>query len=169
MGKKQHQKDRLFLTAKEWKEEWGGHREKRQLPFQRLPFHCCAISFTSFEDPVCTDDGTVFDVTNIVPYITKHHTHPVTGMPLELSELTPLTFHKNADGEYECPILKKVFTQVCNRGLPPSVHCCALHVHCHSWFKILHSGMGAPPRLACASSLARQSTAAVSRTHERAC
>lgn len=24
MGKKQHQKDRNFLTAKEWKEEWGG-------------------------------------------------------------------------------------------------------------------------------------------------
>lgn len=112
MGKKQHQKDRLFLTNKEWKEEWGGYKSKKHLPFHRLPFHCCAIAFTAFEDPVCTEDGTVFDVTNIVPYITKHHTHPVTGKPLQLSELIPLTFHKNADGEYECPILKKVFTQV---------------------------------------------------------
>jgi peptidyl-prolyl cis-trans isomerase-like 2 len=113
MGKKQHQKDRLFLTNKEWKEEWGGYKDKRHLPFHRLPYDCCAISFTNFEDPVCTEDGTVFDVTNIVPYISKHHSHPVTGAPLELSDLIPLTFHRNVDNEYECPILKKVFTQVC--------------------------------------------------------
>jgi peptidyl-prolyl cis-trans isomerase-like 2 len=114
MGKKQHQKDRLFLTSKEWKEEWGGHKDKAQIFHQRLPFNCCAISFTPFEDPVCTEDGTVFDVTNIVPYISKHHSHPVTGGPLKLGHLIPITFHKNADGEYECPILKKVFTRVCD-------------------------------------------------------
>jgi U-box domain len=112
MGKKQHQKDRLFLTNKEWKEEWGGFKDKQHVPNQRLPFYCCAISFTNFEDPVCTSDGTVFDVTNIVPYISKFHAHPVNGDPLELSDLIPLTFHKNADGEYECPIMKKVFNQV---------------------------------------------------------
>jgi peptidyl-prolyl cis-trans isomerase-like 2 len=116
MGKKQHQKDRLFLTAKEWKEEWGGFKEKKEAGYQRLPFYCCAVSFTNFEDPVCAEDGTVFDVTNIVPYVNKHHTHPVTGEPLSLDDLFPLTFHKNADGEYECPVLKKVFTQV--RHLP---------------------------------------------------
>lgn len=28
MGKKQHSKDRLFITQKEWKEEFGGKKEK---------------------------------------------------------------------------------------------------------------------------------------------
>jgi len=34
----------------------------------------------------------------------------VTGAPLELKDLTKLTFHRNADGEYECPVLNKTFT-----------------------------------------------------------
>lgn len=61
---------------------------------------------------MATADGTVYDVSNIVPYINKFKTNPVTGAPLELSDLIPITFHKNAEGEYECPILKKVFNQV---------------------------------------------------------
>jgi hypothetical protein len=108
--------DRLFLTTKEWKEEWGeprqalgtrtrlqaqhqhlkaalnrparrphgfsalpgGHKGNRAAaPFKRLPFHCCAITFVPFEDPVCTDDGTVYDITSIVPYIMKYKRHPV--------------------------------------------------------------------------------------------
>ena len=99
MGKKQHQKDRLYLTAKEHKEEWGGYKEKKRVPFQRLPFHCCAITFTPFEDPVCTDDGTTFDIVHIVPYIKKFGRHPVKGTPLELADLIQLNFHKNG-GEH---------------------------------------------------------------------
>ena len=128
MGKKQHQKDRLFLTSKEWKEEWGGFKDKAHLPYHKLPFNCCAIAFTPFEDPVCTEDGTVFDVTNIVPYINKHHTHPVSGAPLALSDLIPLTFHKNANGDYECPILRKSFTQVRRASPFGLIDCCAVHV-----------------------------------------
>lgn len=52
MGKKQHSKDRLYLTNKEWKEEWGGNKDRSNLPYTRLPFSCCAITFTQFEDPV---------------------------------------------------------------------------------------------------------------------
>lgn len=67
MGKKQHQSDKLHLSAKEWKEEWGGYKQAATgTAFKRLPFHCCAITFTPFEDPVCTDDGTVYDVVNVV-------------------------------------------------------------------------------------------------------
>lgn len=51
--------DRGYLTATEWKTEWGGHKDKSRAPFKRLPFHCCAITFTPFEEPVCTDDGTI--------------------------------------------------------------------------------------------------------------
>ena len=50
------------------------------------------------------------DIMHAVPYVQKHKKHPVTGAPLELKDLTKLTFHKNADGEYECPVLNKTFT-----------------------------------------------------------
>lgn len=95
MGKKRAQKDRGYLTASEHAAV-GGYKEKRRAPFQRLPFNCCAITFTPFEDPVCTEDGTVYDIINIVPYIKKHGKHPVTGTPLQLGDLIRLNFHKNA-------------------------------------------------------------------------
>ncbi|XP_076902507.1 peptidyl-prolyl cis-trans isomerase CYP65-like [Bidens hawaiensis] len=112
MGKKQHSKDRMFITKTEWATEWGGAKSKDlRTPLKRLPFYCCALTFTPFEDAVCTDDGTVFDIMHIIPYITKYGKHPVTGNPLKQQDLIPLTFHKNAQGEYHCPVLNKVFTE----------------------------------------------------------
>ncbi|KAA6418090.1 MAG: peptidyl-prolyl cis-trans isomerase-like 2-like, partial [Trebouxia sp. A1-2] len=110
MGK-QKQKDRGYLTATEWRTEGGGFKDKSHLPFKRLPFHCCAITFTPFEDPACTADGTVYDITNIVPYVQKFKKHPVSGEPLQLKDIVQLHFHKNADNEYHDPILHKVFTE----------------------------------------------------------
>lgn len=60
---------------------------------------------------MCTSDGIVYDIEHIVPYIRKFHRHPVSGQPLELKDLVKLNFHKNADGEYHCPVLHKVFTE----------------------------------------------------------
>ncbi|GMH14845.1 hypothetical protein Nepgr_016686 [Nepenthes gracilis] len=112
MGKKQHSKDRMFITKTEWATEWGGAKSKEiRTPFKRLPFYCCALAFTPFEDPVCTEDGSVFDIVNIVPYIRKYGRNPVTGAPLKPEDLIPLTFHKNTEGEYQCPVLNKVFTE----------------------------------------------------------
>ncbi|KAK8933497.1 Peptidyl-prolyl cis-trans isomerase-like 2 [Platanthera zijinensis] len=112
MGKKQHSKDRMFITKTEWATEWGGAKSKElTTPFKRLPFYCCALTFTPFEDPVCTDDGSVFDVLHIIPYIRKFGKNPVTGVPLKQEDLIPLTFHKNSDGEFQCPVLNKVFTE----------------------------------------------------------
>ena len=68
------------------------------------------MSFVPFEDPVCAPDGTVMDIMHAVPYVQKHGKHPVTGEPLELKDLTKLTFHKNQEGAYECPVLNKAFT-----------------------------------------------------------
>eukprot|EP00775_Hariotina_reticulata_P001460 gene1460-1802_t len=111
MGKKRHQKDRGYITSKEHKQDWGGYKDRsRGVPFQRLPFNCCAITFTPFEDPVCTEDGTVYDIVNVVPYVKKHGKHPVTGQPLALGDLIKLNYHRNADGEYACPVTSKVFT-----------------------------------------------------------
>ena len=52
MGKKSQTKDRGYITAAEWQTEWGGHKDKSKRPFRSLPFHCCAITFTPFQDPV---------------------------------------------------------------------------------------------------------------------
>ncbi|XP_010272657.1 PREDICTED: peptidyl-prolyl cis-trans isomerase CYP65 isoform X2 [Nelumbo nucifera] len=112
MGKKQHSKDRMFITKTEWATEWGGAKSKEGgTPFKRLPFYCCALTFTPFEDAVCTIDGSVFDIMNIIPYIKKYGKNPVTGAPLKEEDLIPLTFHKNSEGEYHCPVLNKVFTE----------------------------------------------------------
>jgi peptidyl-prolyl cis-trans isomerase-like protein 2 len=46
-----------------------------------------------------------------VPYITKFKRNPVTGKPLAVKDLIKIQFHKNADGEYQCPVLHKVFTE----------------------------------------------------------
>ena len=52
MGRKSLKKDRGYITANEWQTEWGGFKDRSKLPFSKLPFHCCAVSFTPFEDPV---------------------------------------------------------------------------------------------------------------------
>ena len=57
MGKKQHSKDQLYLTATEWQADWGGKKHALHLPWKTLPYNCCAISFRPFETPMCTRDG----------------------------------------------------------------------------------------------------------------
>ncbi|CAN1333632.1 Peptidyl-prolyl cis-trans isomerase CYP65 [Linum perenne] len=99
MGKKQHSKDRMFITKTEWATEWGGAKNRElRTPFKRLPFYCCALTFTPFKTPVCTADGSIFEIMYIVPYIVKYGKHPVTGTPLKQEDLIPLNFHKNSEG-----------------------------------------------------------------------
>ena len=78
--------------------------------FKRLPFNFCALSLQPFEHPVCTADGTIFDLTNILPWLKKHGTNPVDGSHLKSSELIKLNFAKNDDNEYVDPVTYKVFT-----------------------------------------------------------
>lgn len=102
----------MFITSTEWATEWGGAKSKElRTPFKRLPFNCCALTFTPFDEPVCTSAGHVFDVMHIIPYIQKHGKNPVTGAPLAVKDLIKLHFHKNSEGEYHCPVLEKVFTE----------------------------------------------------------
>ena len=96
MGKKQHSKDQLYVTSTEWAVEWGGKKNISHIPYKTLPFDCCAISFRPFETPMCTADGVIFDIVNIVPYLKKFRKHPVTGNPLAASDLTKLKFTKVA-------------------------------------------------------------------------
>ena len=74
----------------------------------------------------CTADGTVYDITNIVPYVQKFKKHPVSGEPLQLRDIIQLHFHKNADNEYHDPILHKV----CHvQLLRHTTNACALWVY----------------------------------------
>ncbi|KAK7494081.1 hypothetical protein BaRGS_00014739 [Batillaria attramentaria] len=115
MGKKQHQKDKLYLTTKEWKYEWGGYKGTQNTGensrFRRLPYSCCSLSFQPFENPLCTKEGVIFDLMNIVPFLKKYGVNPATGEKLSAKDLIRLHFHKNAEGKYHCPVTYKVFNE----------------------------------------------------------
>uniref|UniRef100_A0A672ZXK6 RING-type E3 ubiquitin transferase n=1 Tax=Sphaeramia orbicularis TaxID=375764 RepID=A0A672ZXK6_9TELE len=81
-----------------------------QANFRRLPFDHCSLSLQPFEYPVCTEDGVVFDLLSIVPWIKKFGTNPISGEKLEAKSLIKLNFAKNNDGKYHCPVLYNVFT-----------------------------------------------------------
>ena len=87
MGKKQHSKDQLYLTNSESSAQVGRKQSNFHIPYKTLPFDCCAISFRPFETPMCTADGVVFDLLNIVPYLKKFRRHPVTGAPLAATDV----------------------------------------------------------------------------------
>ncbi|MCJ1389493.1 Peptidyl-prolyl cis-trans isomerase cyp8 [Xylographa bjoerkii] len=111
--------DKLYITHSEWASEdaysasAGSGISKSRVAgasFKRLPFNFCAVSLQPFTHPVCTADGTTFDLTNILPWLKKHGTNPVTGLPLKSSELIKLRFAKNDEGEMVDPVTFKVFT-----------------------------------------------------------
>ncbi|KAI4158764.1 MAG: hypothetical protein LQ342_007159 [Letrouitia transgressa] len=112
--------DKLYITHSEWASEdaysasAGSGLSKANAnggaPFKRLPFKFCAISLQPFNHPVCTAEGTIFDITNILPWIKKHGTNPVSGAPLKSNELIKLRFAKNEDEEMVDPVTFKVFT-----------------------------------------------------------
>jgi peptidyl-prolyl cis-trans isomerase-like protein 2 len=55
----------------EWTNDFGGKKEaKERTAFHPLPFDCCALTFVPFEDPVCTPDGTVYDILYVTVVIT---------------------------------------------------------------------------------------------------
>ncbi|XP_065073432.1 RING-type E3 ubiquitin-protein ligase PPIL2 [Ochlerotatus camptorhynchus] len=115
MGKKQHQKDKMYLTYTEWSEFYGGHKvgsvENEQIKFKRLPFDHCCLSMVPFEHPYCDKDGNVFELQAIVDFIKHFKVNPVTGAPLDGKSLVKLNFSKHHDGQYHCPTLFKPFTK----------------------------------------------------------
>ncbi|THD19368.1 Peptidyl-prolyl cis-trans isomerase 4 [Fasciola hepatica] len=112
MGKKQHQKDKLYVTCTEWSTLYGGKRATESMRrFKRLPFHCCSITFQPFKNPYCTKEGIIFDLENILPFVRKFGVNPVTGKKMKAGELIKLVFHRNSDGKFHCPVTFKVFNE----------------------------------------------------------
>lgn len=107
------------ITHSEWASEdaysasAGSGIAKSKAPdstFKRLPFNFCAVSLQPFKTPVCTAEGTIFDVDNILSWLLKHGTNPVDGKPLKADDLIRLHFAKNDEGEMVDPVTFKVFT-----------------------------------------------------------
>ncbi|EEB16795.1 conserved hypothetical protein [Pediculus humanus corporis] len=115
MGKRQHQKDKMYLTSSEWVTLYGGKKAgsltDNSLKYRRLPFDHCCLCLKPFVHPYCDSSGNVFDLQAVVPYLKKFKKNPVTGESLDAKSLTKLKFHKNAAGEYHCPVLFKTFNK----------------------------------------------------------
>ncbi|XP_021370894.1 peptidyl-prolyl cis-trans isomerase-like 2 [Mizuhopecten yessoensis] len=115
MGKKQHQKDKLYLTTTEWKNSYGGYKGDRSTGegsrFRRLPFYCCSLSMQPFENPLCTKEGVIFDLMNIVPFLKKYGISPITGEKITAKQLIKLNFCKNSAGKFHCPVTFKIFNE----------------------------------------------------------
>jgi peptidyl-prolyl cis-trans isomerase-like 2 len=108
-GKNRHSQDRLFITATEWK-SIGGKRTATKHDYRPLPFDHCAMSLSAYETPCCTaNEGVIFDVTNLVPYVMKHKKNPITGEKMATSDIIRLNMSKNAEGLWHCPVTCKVF------------------------------------------------------------
>eukprot|EP01103_Thecamoeba_quadrilineata_P014170 TRINITY_DN4147_c0_g1_i1.p1 TRINITY_DN4147_c0_g1~~TRINITY_DN4147_c0_g1_i1.p1 ORF type:complete len:543 (-),score=132.76 TRINITY_DN4147_c0_g1_i1:66-1694(-) len=110
MGKKT---DRMYITSQEWINDFGGKREGYEIKKggKPLPYYCCSIALTPFQDPVCNSAGIIFDIVNIIPFLKKYGIDPTNGEPLTPKDLIKLTFHKNSNGKYFCPVMYKEFTE----------------------------------------------------------
>lgn len=117
MGKRQHQKDKLYLTTTEWSQLYGGRRATADLErdllkhYKRLPFGHCCLNLQPLRDPYCNEDGYVFDLIALVPFVRRHKLDPISGAPTELNRFIKLNFSRDSDNRFQCPILFKVFNE----------------------------------------------------------
>ncbi|KIE00380.1 Peptidyl-prolyl cis-trans isomerase, cyclophilin-type, partial [Metarhizium majus ARSEF 297] len=125
--------DKLYITHSEWSStdaysasagaKSSSLSASGAAPFRRLPFNFCAASLQPFKNPVCTSDGTIFDVEVISAWLEKHpNQNPVNGEPLYKKDLIRLNFARNAtsdslgaglsDGKGDLidPVTYKIFT-----------------------------------------------------------
>lgn len=119
--------DKLYITHSEWSSSdafsasTGARARAGAGSFKRLPFNFCSASLQPFKNPVCTADGTIFDIEVISKWLDSHDTNPVDGTPLQLKDLIKLNFARNGDvdikaadgdakGDLIDPVTFKVFT-----------------------------------------------------------
>jgi peptidyl-prolyl cis-trans isomerase-like 2 len=122
--------DKLYITHSEWSSSdafsasTGAQTRASAGSYKRLPFNFCAASLQPFKNPVCTAEGTIFDLEIISKWLEAHDTNPVDGQPLQLGDLIKLNFARNGDfdasrtdpsdsegqGDLIDPVTFKVFT-----------------------------------------------------------
>uniref|UniRef100_A0A0N4ZA46 PPIase cyclophilin-type domain-containing protein n=1 Tax=Parastrongyloides trichosuri TaxID=131310 RepID=A0A0N4ZA46_PARTI len=115
MGKKQHQKDKLYLTTQEWQHEFGGHKnsqsKKRKVDFKRLPFSHCSLSLVPYTIPSCCPEGYLFDYETIINYLKDNKVNPCSGKKLSMKDIVKLNFTKDKKGNSIDPVKYKPFTE----------------------------------------------------------
>ncbi|XP_046688940.1 RING-type E3 ubiquitin-protein ligase PPIL2-like [Homalodisca vitripennis] len=97
MGKRQHQKDKLYLTYNEWTTLYGGKKggSREVKLFGDFPFdHCCVSLQQPFENPYCDREGNIFELEAILGFLKKYKINPVSGKPLDSKSLIKLNFYK---------------------------------------------------------------------------
>ncbi len=110
MGKKQHQSDKLYLTTKEWINEYGGKKAGVfSSALRALGFDCCTLTLQQPENPVIDNDGYHNELSAINPFLRRHGVSPVTGQPMSSATLSKVHFHRDDEGNIICPVGLKPF------------------------------------------------------------
>lgn len=101
--------DKLYITHSEWSsgDKYSASAGARGRPgaysFRCLPFNFCAASLQPFNNPVCTQDGTIFDFEVINSWLEKQKTNPVNGEPLAAKDLIKLNFARKTGSDPQGP------------------------------------------------------------------
>ncbi|KAH8079125.1 peptidyl-prolyl cis-trans isomerase [Aureococcus anophagefferens] len=107
MGRNQHSKDRMFVTATEHARDGGGYKKKREGKLEgSLPFECCALSLLPFESPCCARDG-ASSTLQLLP--SRSGQVARDGRVLKVKDVLRLRMAKNGDGHWHCPVTCKAF------------------------------------------------------------
>ncbi|KII66354.1 Peptidyl-prolyl cis-trans isomerase 4 [Thelohanellus kitauei] len=128
MGKKQHQKDKLYLTSKEWREDRGGFKKSYFITyFQRncqniFDYPLNAVHYHSIHIRTLVATRMVIFLIccislltrNAVAFIDKFGIDPISGEPAKSIDLVKLNMEKNKQGRYHCPITRKEFSDSVN-------------------------------------------------------
>ncbi|KAF2072917.1 hypothetical protein CYY_005774 [Polysphondylium violaceum] len=113
MGRsKSHNKQ--YITHTEWVNDFGGKREgdSKNNSIKPLPFNCCTLSLQPFDhdDAMSNDQGYLFDMLNLIPFIKKHGVDPISGKACTIKDYFRVHFSKNSEDKFQCPVLEKEFT-----------------------------------------------------------
>lgn len=120
MGRKhKHSQDKLYLTVSELTSRHVGESREYELSalHRRLKFDSCCLTLNTVSKKpmgLCDDSGFcyVFEQEPILKFLLKfHQIHPITGKRATAKDLIELKLHKNADGQYHCPVSFKLLTQ----------------------------------------------------------
>ena len=132
------QKEKQYQSAREQR-EYGqaragndaSNRNALGTVQKTLPFACCALTLTPFQQPSCivvTANGTnnnssssnqnkvkkygiVFDNVALMEFVLKHKKDPVSGKSISSNDI--ITLHMDQDsetGQWQCPVLNKALT-----------------------------------------------------------
>ena len=105
-----HQKEKQYQSQREHRALAQEGKKVHASRSKHLPFECCALTLNPFVNPVCNNEGILFDNDALVSHVLKHKTDPVSGKPITLKDIITLNMDKDPNtGQWQCPVLHKPF------------------------------------------------------------